>query len=1158
IYALVAGDAGEVWIATQHGVNKFDASTQSFHRYVHDPLDPATICHNEVRTVYRDRRGNIWVGTSPPAQEETVGGVCKLDPRTDRVIHFRHDGADPLSLSDNSVFSLIQDREGTVWVGTTDGLNALDPETGHTRRFFHQPLNPTSLSGNWIRSLMEDVEGTLWVGTFGFGLNRWKPHSGSFENYKVDSLVRGQSVLNHVHTMLELDSTTLLIEAGSKGLFLFDKRTGRFKHVEHDPQNPTSLPTNHLYSLYKDNGGTIWIATLDAGVLKVKTSSPGMRHFSRDPHNARALSHNFVRSLYEDSEGTLWVGTWQGLNAVRRSENIVRRYANMPGENSSIGHDNIIAILEDDPSTTWIATVWGLDRLDKRKGTFKHYRHDPQDATSISHNNVYALAKDEHGTLWVRTGKGLDRYDRVGDRFVRTNVEPAESRPGETSDVACVLSDRRGSIWFILGGKLRRLNIATSQVEAYTLPGEQMTLASRSMVYEDPGILWIATTEVGLIKFDIASRSVTRFGGQEWSTNAHGDFIAKSDDGYLWVASGRGIVRFDPRTGEAKHYNSRHGLRSQGYDAICVLRDGWIAAGGDRGVDLFHPKEFSISTFEPPVYVTEFRVFEEPLASLSWLPATKAINLSYDQNFFSFRFAALDFTAPEHLQYRYLLEGLDPEWVEAGTRNYAGYTNVPPGEYTFRVMGTNHHGVWSTHEASVLVIITPPWWRTPWAYGGFAIALLSILYGIRRYEMNRQRLKSRMELEHVAAEKLREVEQLKSRFFANISHEFRTPLTLIEGPAHQILDGEAPTEAKEHASLIVRNTRRLLTLVNQLLDLSKIESGQMKLHAMEVDIAEIVREIAVSFESLAKHKGVEFRIECPHESVVGRLDRDAVEKILTNLLSNAFKFTAEGGDVGITLTPSFGHPSPNFGEGMGVKVSVTDTGIGITADQLEKIFDRFYQVDASQTREQEGTGIGLALTKELVELLHGKITVESEVGKGTTFTVRLPLGIEHFKADEIVEVGEEPKLDVAGVGRRDSSTYRGEVETTLIEQGHGHADESLPLLLVVEDNPDMRKYIRAYLENEFRVEEAENGEQGVEKAVELVPDLIISDVMMPKMDGFQLCHKLKTDERTSHIPIILLTAKAGIDHKVEGLETGADDYVVKPFEAKELLARVKN
>jgi len=438
-----------------------------------------------------------------------------------------------------------------------------------------------------------------------------------------------------------------------------------------------------------------------------------------------------------------------------------------------------------------------------------------------------------------------------------------------------------------------------------------------------------------------------------------------------------------------------------------------------------------------------------------------------------------------------------------------------------------------------------PWWRTWWAYSGYVVLIGMSLFALYRYNLHRMEARNELKMKAFGAEKLREVDRMKSRFFANISHEFRTPLTLIEGPARQILTAETSNDAKENAGMIVKHTGRLLTLVNQLLDLSKIESGEMKLRVQETDIAGIVRGVAAAFESSARRKGMECRVECAEEPVVGLFDRDAVEKVFTNLLSNAFKFTTEGGEVSVVVRTS---QSPRPGViSDHVEISVSDTGIGIPPDQLDKVFDRFYQVDQSQTREQEGTGIGLSLTKELVELHKGEIRVTSEPGRGTTFTVVLPLGKRDLKTHDIVEEEEAAVRPYK----------RGMIKEPAITSVRESSSDDMPTLLIVEDNADMRKYMRTYLDS-YRIIEAVNGEDGVEKAIEAIPDLIISDVMMPRMDGFELCARLKTDEKTSHIPVILLTAKAGTEHKIEGLETGADDYITKPFDARELLVRVKN
>jgi signal transduction histidine kinase/DNA-binding response OmpR family regulator len=499
-----------------------------------------------------------------------------------------------------------------------------------------------------------------------------------------------------------------------------------------------------------------------------------------------------------------------------------------------------------------------------------------------------------------------------------------------------------------------------------------------------------------------------------------------------------------------------------------------------------------------------------------------------------------------------MLEPYDTNWVEAGVQRTTRYTNLDPEEYTFRVIASNSDGVGNEKGASINLIINKPWWETYLAFLVYLLLGFGFLYSLRRYEMSRQRLKYNLQLGNLETEKLKEVDQIKSRFFANISHEFRTPLTLIFGPAKDIKDNVKDENIKKSAGMIQKNAARLYGLVNQLLDLSKLEAGKMKLETREQDIIPLLKGLVLSFTSLAERKKIILKFESKEENIKVFVDKDKIEKIINNILSNAFKFTPEGGEIDVKVLKLKKE----------VEIIVKDTGIGIPEERIEKIFDRFYQVDGSSTREGEGTGIGLALTKELVELHKGFIGVESREGEGTTFKIEIPLGKEHLKNEEIVKK-ENPKEETMALEKSDiisgiEIAEENSVINKIMDTDLSGENEGKPLLLIVEDNFDVRNYIISNLEEDYKIHEAADGVEGFTKSVENFPDLIISDVMMPKMDGFELCEKLKTDERTSHIPIILLTAKATSENKIEGYETGADDYIMKPFDAKELLARIKN
>jgi len=546
-------------------------------------------------------------------------------------------------------------------------------------------------------------------------------------------------------------------------------------------------------------------------------------------------------------------------------------------------------------------------------------------------------------------------------------------------------------------------------------------------------------------------------------------------------------------------------------------------------------------------------------------PDSSFMHLEAKERELEIRFTAPSFVMPERVQFKYKMEGYDKNWVEAGTRRSAFYTNLPKGNYTFRVVACNNDGVWNEEGASVQLSIAPFWWETWWAYLLYVLTFGLVLYGLRRYEMKRAHLRNELKLEHVRNERLEELDHLKSRFFAGISHEFRTPLTLIGGPLEEILEETCDTQQKSRIEMTLRNTHRLQRLVDQLLDLAQLESGKMTLQARPVRLIPFLQNLIASFESYAHRKNIEldFHTNDQLASTIIFIDPDEMEKVIVNLVANALKYTSSGGRVEVAVGRSSGSrimPLTATARATElVEITVRDTGVGIPEKALPHIFDYFYRYLDENTRRESGTGIGLALTKELVELHHGTILVTSQENEGSEFAIRLPLGKAHLKPEEIVSENLEESDHVSSVLKKIECFEEVEKQpaTTLEPSGNGNESE-MPTVLLIEDNPDMRSYLREYLNHTNRLLEATNGEEGLQTALTEIPDLIISDVMMPKMDGFELCQKLKANELTSHIPVILLTARGSGESKIEGLALGADDYLTKPVSGRELRLRVKN
>ncbi|MGH7450766.1 MAG: ATP-binding protein, partial [bacterium] len=657
--------------------------------------------------------------------------------------------------------------------------------------------------------------------------------------------------------------------------------------------------------------------------------------------------------IYRDKAGTLWVGTQRGLNKFDEQSEKFKPY-NYSAENpAGLSGDFVLSIWESRYGGTnmlWLATRNGLNGFDPATEQFTHFFHNPRNLQSLSHNTINCLYQDRKGRLWIGTASGLNRLIWPSPAFLDKNfMGNASKLPTPESATFIHYSTKDGLPHYVING------------------------------------------------------------------------ILEDEAGHLWVSTNRGISKFDPEREGFRNYDVTDGLQNSEFNRGAYYRSpaprDEMFFGGISGLNMFFPQALQDNPHLPPVVLTDFKLFNKSVglstagetALQKVIAETDEIHLSYKDNVFSFEFAALEYTAPEKNQYAYKMEGFDRDWLYAGAKREAVYTNLAPGEYTFRVKASNNDGVWNEQGASVKVIIAPPFWRTWWAYTLYILFITGLLYGITRYELNRMRLKAQLKLRHLEAEKLKELDALKSHFFSNISHEFRTPLTLILGPIEKLLAGTKDKNAEQDLNLMRNNAANLLRLINQLLDLAKLESGKMRLQASQGDLIQCLRTMTAAFESLAKIRNIALHFHAPVASLTAWFNRDQMEKVFSNLLSNAIKFTPDGGSVEVAVSSNSQHTLPlpsatatspaNF-----VEITVKDTGIGVLPDKLPHVFDRFYQAESASTRKFEGTGIGLSLVKELVELHYGSVEITSEEGRGTEVVVRLPLGKAHLSEDEIVEV----------------------------------------------------------------------------------------------------------------------------------------------------------
>jgi signal transduction histidine kinase/ligand-binding sensor domain-containing protein/DNA-binding response OmpR family regulator len=1137
IYAIYEDRSGNLWLGTGVGLNYFDRATETFTRFVHDPDDSTSINANYVTNIYDDKAGNLFVGTGT--------GLSLLDRETKTFKHIYFGD----SVSSIGVRAFIEDRlTGNFYVAIKNTIMILDTEK---KILNESDVNTSNLKLGTINSFFQSADGSIWIG-HSLGLAFFNTIDNSIKYYQpVPSLEYKRE--NDIGQLTE-DDNGFIWGAGPigfnvHGLVCFNPANKQFKIYNSAPDKPNSLSRDNVSYVYKDNSGILWVGTGWGGLNKWDKHEKKFKHFTNDPVEPKEERFNIVYSLTENPDGVIWFGTDRGLFSFNRFTNVFQNYRYTTKDKNN----TVTSIYSDNAGIIWFGTVTkGLGRFNPVAGSFRFYSNDPNDSSSISHNLIRCILPEDNNVLWIGTrGGGINRFNKKTGNFISYMHDPKNHNSLSQNDVNCIYKDLKGQLWVgtnWMGG----LNLFDRANKSFKLIPLQKNQKDKQKSLTGPTILtifedskegfWIGTYDGGLHLFDREKGIlISKITEKDGLANDLVSSILEDDVDNLWLGTANGLSRFNLETHSIRNYFTSTVYEENRYylNSVCKISAGEMLFGTYDGFIMFHPDGIKDDPVPPQVAITKVSLFNrarEKLKIEGFIAELKELNLSYSENDLRFDYVGLHYGDPSKNQYKYKLEGFDKDWVNVGTQRNAIYTNLDAGEYVFRVTACNRDGVWNEKGASLKIIIPPPFWATWWAYLFYMALIISIIYGLRRYELNRLNWKNQSKLDEVKLKERAEMDKMKSRFFANISHEFRTPLTLILGPLEKIRPNAGGKEIQKQTNLIKRNASRLLNLVNQLLDLSKLEAGKLKLKASQGNIVSFVKGIVMSFESMAEQKDISLGVKADDDDIQLHFDRDKMAKILTNLLANAFKFTRDGGEITAHI---------NKTEQNSVEIKLRDSGIGISENELPRLFDRFYQVDSSHTREHEGTGIGLALTKELVELHHGSISVDSKAGQWTEFTIELPLGRKHLKDDKIVEktVGDDSIFT-------DSSSQA--------PQNDDDASEDKNIILVVEDNADVREFIRDSLGNDFQIEEAANGEQGVRKAEKFIPDLIISDVMMPKMDGTELTRKLKNDEKTSHIPIILLTAKSEQESKLEGLETGADDYLTKPFDTKELRIRIKN
>ncbi|MDP1677198.1 MAG: two-component regulator propeller domain-containing protein [Bacteroidota bacterium] len=1149
VSALWIDSMGDLWIGTADGLNKYDPEINSFLRYVHNANDPNTLSNNSVQSIYEDKKGTLWIGTSY--------GLNKFDKNTktcERIFPIPHDSSNS---GINSITAILEDSRGDFWIGRgryfgfAGGLSVLDRKNGIFTHFNHNDKDHNSLPNDWVTSLYEDRDGIVWIGTDG-GVSTFNRTNNTFLPIQISSTKPLTIHRIFAKTICEDRTGNIWFATWGSGIFKYNKETKLIVQYTYDPLNQLSITSPTIASLFFDRSGLLWVGTWRGGVNTV-----ALKPFVHHQTIANSfLLNNGAESLCKNHRGDLYIGTF--LNGVWKysfstqellhiSLPLIRdamQLASVKSNQVSIVERSdarfIDQIQEGNAGAIWM-------RCGDRGELIQYYPNSNKSSivfrTPITKSgfreHLSCFLPDSDGIIWIGSRRTLYHIDTQGNVLSIFSSDPKNSRWLGSGVVNTLLRDRSGTFWIgMTSGLYQFEETSRSFIKFQYMKNDSTTLSNNvvaNLLEDHRGRLWVGTVD-GLNLYESTTGSFTRFTTAEGMAGKAIMSFQEDGKGNIWAATEVGITQINGTTGVITNYNQSSGLPTVEYFYNSSIRreNGELLFGTNTGILAFHPDNVKKLEYVPPVVITGIKKFNRPIQLTTSPELINEIIFKYDENVFSISFSALSYEKYSFNQYAYKLDGFDDDWVYCGSRREAIYTNLDPGRYTFRVIGSNHDNVWNGKSATLSIIVLAPWYQQWWAYCIYTLVFLGMVVSVNWVRMNRFRLEQQVLVEHLQTEKLSEMNSMKSRFLANVSHELRTPLSLILGPIEFLLLKKNDTECVEQLGIVQRNAQRLLRLIELLLQYSRLESGTIKLNVAQEDVISILRRLTGYFSSPAAKKQIEMRFTAEQENINGLVDAEKIEHILQNCISNAIKFTRPGGTVEVYVRIE--HNDLIF--------SVKDTGVGIAPEHLHHVFERFYRVDT--THKTEGTGIGLSLSKELAEIHHGEMHIESEFGKGTTVTVRIPLS--GYSDSEITAKSIEGSVKQEPIH---VSSSNGVMES-LVDA------EEQPVILIAEDNEDARMFIRTQLTKQYTILEAEDGVDALNKTKFQIPDLVISDVMMPKKNGRELCKELKQDERTSHIPVILLTALAEKEDKIEGLNVGADDYLVKPFDAQELLSRVRN
>lgn len=1170
VFDITQDKYGNMWFATYNGLNKYDG--YDFTVYQHDEKNEYSIGGDVIRSLKTDSQGRVWIGTyeglslydadkdrfynfayMKNGKKMPVNKIVEISKKllliyTDKKLALFNVTTQTFTdtLLNPKLFAItpnsISQQGDNIYIGSDEGLFSYS-----ISRNTLVEIAPETFKNKHILPVLQQSPTQLWVGTEGYGLYLINPQNGEVKNYS--NIPGGMNKLssNYVR-VLALDSQDRLWVGTINSLNIYQKETDTFITYRSNPLRKGSLSQTSVRSIYQDSQGGMWIGTFFGGLNYYHPLKNRFKNVQSIP-DCNSLNNNIVNYIVEDSHQNLWIGTNSGgVNFYNTKTNLFTHYTY---ENGLGSNDVKVIYVDENRDKVYIgAHAGGLSILDRKSGRIETFKD--LGSSAIAARSIYAIVPAENGDFWLGTLGGVVRFNPLKKTFTPVVHEKNGKSFGSTR-IVTVFRDSKNRLWFGTEVGLAVYQDKQNELQSLSLLPSNSSLNQRfvnCICESNDNIFWIGTRN-GLYRFDETKMEIKQYTISDGLPNnvVHG--ILEDSYGKLWISTDKGLSYFQPETGYFRNFTSNDGLQSNQFStsAYCRTKNGEMYFGGINGITTFSPEQLADNPYTPSVMITRLRLFNKVVRPddengilVKDISKTNAITLTASQSMFSLEFVVSNYIAGNHNTFAYMLEGYDKEWYYSTSLRTVSYSNLPQGTYRFLVKAANNDGKWNENPTELEITVLPVWYKTWWAILLFIIAFIAVVAFIFRYFWMRKSMETQLQIERMDKEKQKEVNEMKLRFFINISHELRTPLTLILAPLQDIIDKINDTWIHKQLEHIQRNTNRLLHLVNQLMDYRRAELGVFHLKVRNIPVYLVVEKIFQFYERTAQKKNITYRFQSEIEGKEVLCDPNYLELITNNLLSNAFKYTDEGKSITVILKQV---------ENM-LLLQVIDTGVGIPVDKQGRIFERFYQVE----HEHIGSGIGLSLVQRLVELHHGRIELESQENKGSTFSIYLPTEESAYSQEERLSENEVEAEQIYTTN--DQDMYIVDTEEMEKAEFSDSGDHKKETLLVVEDNLDILQYLSEELGRTYRVLRAENGEEALKEINEEEVDLVLTDVMMPVMDGLQLCKQLKQNLHTCHIPIIILSAKADLKEQLEGLQVGADDYIPKPFSMVLLKTKIRN